>query len=261
MQNFSGDYCIGIPGTELDYFSWQYQDSTPYGETQFELQIDDNSNFSSPEVDHIVDATGYLSGNWNQQIINVLEDSPSNYCDANNLSQPLIVLQPGSSNLCDHITYNVPYYFRVRVWSTCSVSGWYYNDYSAPNYTTINQGQAMANAYDYSHPAPIINYIFSPSAPKINNNVSFTDGSTCYNNNGTSYSCANGSGTLYFWNFGDGSLVNTNKTNISHSYSSAGSYNTYLELCDGQGCCISPKLLNVSSGNGNSPIWKEISPF
>jgi hypothetical protein len=89
------DYCKSGPGA---IFSWTFTDLDGDSQSAYQVQVDDNSNFSSPEID---------SGKINSS-------SNSYSC------------QTG-------LNYNTTYYWRVRVWdSRGNVSSWSYG----PSFTT-----------------------------------------------------------------------------------------------------------------------------
>jgi plastocyanin len=84
------DYCKVGPGATI--FSWKFTDSDGDSQSAYQVQVDNNSNFSSPEVD---------SGKINS--------SSNSYSPQTGLS------------------YNTTYYWRVRVWdSKGNVSSWSY---------------------------------------------------------------------------------------------------------------------------------------
>ncbi|MHA1470136.1 MAG: hypothetical protein ACTSSP_06180, partial [Candidatus Asgardarchaeia archaeon] len=103
LQRIDPDWCAKPPGY---FFSWIYSDPDEDTEKRFDFQIDNNSNFSSPEIDRTYD--------------NLSNPSPSQNTQS--------VLVAVSSSLPDYLTYNQTYYWRARVWDSKGAnSGWVNN--------------------------------------------------------------------------------------------------------------------------------------
>jgi hypothetical protein len=248
LQAFTGSYCTGIPGAGLAIFRWNYQHTLRMGEVKFEFQVDDNSNFLSPEVDRVYDNLNYAAGDLNQQTVIVQTDPPPYYCDANNLSNQY------PNNLCNHINFNTGYYWRVKVW--------------AKDYTPSEWEQASGVfTYGYTHPCPDPNYPINPYPPIKDTVEIFTDTSVCYTSAGTIYPCKTSPGitNTYTWDFGDGSAkISTsypNNGNVSHTYTSTGSHYSSLKVCDEIGCGFKSKNIFISPGSSTLPVNKEVPPF
>ncbi len=97
LSRTSGDYC-SLP---QESFRWTYSHPTGKNESKYQLQIDNNSNFSSPEVD-ISKNVNLPSGSVNTEVIRVKETPALN-----------------------ELAYNNTYYWRVKVWSNDGLdSGW-----------------------------------------------------------------------------------------------------------------------------------------
>jgi len=243
-------YCYK-KGKGLVGFEWTYRGCYP--ESQFELQIDDDPDFSSPEVDRTVSVNpaDYPNGTKNSQLVEVV---PS----------------PAPS---DSLTYDTTYYWRVRVWdsegnrSDCGYpDGWCYppSGFSSPPGTSF---------YKDPHPYPFVEFEcqnISKSGPLskcekikpkaiVGDTIKFVDESKCYLTGAASseYDCKTGSSTTYSWDFGDGNTSN-HKGDVSHIYQKQGIYNVKLTVCDDVGCCT--KLHTIYVGL-KLPKWKEISPF
>ncbi len=75
----------------------------------------------------------------------------------------------------------------------------------------------------YKEQAPTADFSYSPTSPKVDENVQFTDGSTDQDGTIESWS----------WDFGDGST--SNNQNPTHSYSSEGTYTVKLTVTDDDG--------------------------
>ncbi len=157
----------------------------------------------------------------------------------------------------DYLTYNKSYYLRVRVWDSTGLdSDWVYYDLDGdktPDVFIIDP-----------HAWPSPQFGFLPSMPGVDQPIQFLDFSMCY---GSSYSCQNinpntGGYNQYIWDFGDGTTSNE-RGSVSHSYSAAGTYEVTLTIRDDLGSCLAPRsvLVVVGPGTGETPLWKEISPF
>ena len=132
-----GDYCA-YPD---HYFSWTYSDPDGDDESQFQFQVDDNSDFSSPEVDQTVTGT-WSDGDSNNQTV-------------------VVAVSPGA----DQISYNTTYYWRVKVWdSGNNDSGWV-------------EGSLFTTE---EHRYPLVDFNWSPTEPSQGEDVLFADQSTVY---------------------------------------------------------------------------------
>ena len=242
LASTSSSYCTGIQGTGIAYFQWYYFDPNGKAESQYEIQIDDNFDFSSPEVDRTVYYTGVASGSLQQQMILVKLDATT----------------AGG----DYITYNTPYYWRVKVKNSSGVSSvWIYYDADDDNDFDEND----TYTYGYTHPAPVPAYSYSPTTVYPLDEVTFSDSSVCYyydeSNQVANSLCSALANTTYAWTFGD-SATSTNKGDTTHTYAQYGTLNTSLYICDDLGCCTTyGNIVIKSAGNGEIPSWKEISPF
>jgi hypothetical protein len=133
-----GDYC----SSPSHFFSWTYSDSDGHTQSKFQFQMDNNSNFSSPEINRTQDGLSNPSPTTNNQTV-IVAVSPSG----------------------DQIGYNTTYYWRVKVWDSIGDdSGWI----SGSSITTEK------------HRYPTINFSWSPENPSEEEDVAFTDGSTVY---------------------------------------------------------------------------------
>jgi len=257
LSSTAGSYCTGIQGVGIAYFQWYYLDPQSKTQYQYEIQIDDNSDFSSPEVDRIAYYTGTPSGSQQQQLVLVKQ----------------VATTPG----CDYINYSTTYYWRVKVKNSAKVdSGWiYYNG----GYGVSVQESQTSYTYEYAHPSPVPAYSYAPSAPAPTTLVNFTDSSICYDNTSL-ISCADLTdclgGNCYTWSLGDSGSNSDPATNppvvyytegnipasIAHTYTQAATFGTSLKVCDDIGCCTAAKNINVQSTTGKDlPSWKEVSPF
>jgi len=139
LKVVKGDYCSSPPA---HYFSWTYTDPAGDNENQFQFQVDNNSDFGSPEVNR---TQGGLS-------------NPSPFTN----NQTVIVVESPAPN---QIGYNDTYYWRVKVWDVHSAdSGWI----NGPSFTTE------------PHRYPSVNFNWSPQEPSVEEDVLFADQSTVY---------------------------------------------------------------------------------
>jgi len=134
----SSTYCGGAS----HYFSWTYSDPEGDEEERFQFQVDNNSDFSSPEVDRDYEDLSNPSPTTNSQTVSVVES-------------------PGS----DQIGYNTTYYWRVKVYDQYSAdSGW------------VNGSSFTTETHRY----PTISFSWDPTEPNQDEDVDFTDESTVY---------------------------------------------------------------------------------
>jgi hypothetical protein len=228
----------------IAYFKWYYLDPGARRQTEYTIQIDDNLDFSSPEVNRTVYYTNAASGSLQQQLVLVkqLETTPG----------------------CDFITYNTAYYWRVKVKNTAGVesSGIYHNGLYG---TTTSPGTSYT--YEYAHPAPVVAYSI-PETTSPGTETAFTDSSLCYVSGETGPIACSSIAQSYLWNFGDQGYnsaypsTDTTMGSVTHIYTTAHDYTTSLRICDEVGCCLAQKPISVVAGSANTlPVWKEVSPF
>ena len=135
----SATYCGSSAG---HHFSWDYSDPDGDDESRFQFQVDDNSDFSSPEVDRDYGGLSNPSPTTNNQTVNVFE-SPSS----------------------DQLGYNTIYDWRVRVYDSAgSDSGW------------VNGPSFITELHRY----PLIDFDWSPLEPSAEEDVLFADQSVVY---------------------------------------------------------------------------------
>jgi hypothetical protein len=197
-----GDYC----STPSHIFSWTYSDQDGDSQSQFRFQVDNNSDFSSPEIDRTASGLSNPS------------PSPNN--------QPVTVaVSPGA----DQIGYNSNYYWQVRVWdSQGGDSGWINGTYFSTE----------------KHQYPTIDFSWTPQNPNINENTQFTDISTCYDDISSGSSCnANDS---FWWTFlPDGSPANSTLQNPLVKFLSTWTKSVTLRITDSDGLpCPGTKPVN-----------------
>jgi len=233
-------YCL-CEGLCMVAFQWEYRDGNGDAESQFQIQIDDNSDFSSPEVDRIKDVDDLPDGFINTQAV---------------LAKP----EPGDGSL----VYDTAYYWRVKVWdSTGMPSEWHYG----------------TSFFKDPHPYPSIEFecqvsggeeqICEEMLPKamIGEKIKLIDKSICYSScdeygcveyNCKDTPCAGCDWTNeYTWDFGDETQSNT-IGDTTHTYAKAGPYMVNLIIEDDVGSCQKGHTIFIGF---KLPGWKEVSPF
>ena len=144
----SAYYCGSSPA---HYFSWIYSDLDGHSQTRFQFQVDNNSDFSSPEI--------------NRDYINLSNPSPTT-----NNQTATIAVSPGS----DQIGYNTAYYWRVKVYDFKETnSGWV----SGSSFTTK------------PHLYPLVDFNWTPENPSQEENILFVDQTICYGVGNNPVSC------------------------------------------------------------------------
>jgi hypothetical protein len=217
----SADYCgtTGYPSVRL---RWQFSDP---GDTQsaYQIQVDNNSNFSSPEVD-----TGKVIS-----------------------SSQAFLIQPPYPTL----SWNTSYYWRLKVWDSQDTSS---------NWVTYQDNLSPPESFiTISHSYPYLDLTFSPSRPKINEIVTFTDNSKCYSVGNLEYDCKNGGANiLYKWDFTDDGIVDsTLKGNATTTYLANGNYTVRLTITDNSlspsATCDATRQVTVRV---RLPDWREVPP-
>jgi len=219
----AADYC-GITGYPPVRVHWQFSDlDSGDSQSAYQIQVDDNSDFSSLLVD-----TGKIS----------------------NSSQSFLI-GPSYPTL----SWNATYYWRLKVWDskdTSSTDWIVYQDNVPPleSFTTA------------SHSYPYPNFTFSPQNPAIGEVVTFIDNSKCYSSPGnTEYNCSTGGSISYLWDFGNGQ-TSTTKGDVTTTYATAGPKTVRLTITDNNltpaGSCDTTRQVTVALP---FPEWEEIPPF
>jgi len=237
----SDDYCALVP---VRTFSWNYNDSDGDDESQFQLQIDDNSDFSSPEVNvcgignlpcSVPGGLSVPSGGVNFKNIDVMEF-------------------PG----LDQLGYNKTYYWRVKVWdSVGGSSGWIEYDPDANPLTQNPVGTPL-------HPYPNASFTCSPdlgvSCP-INHDI--LELITFGDDPDPGADPDRYGPYVLNWNFCKNTVPAcagniANGTPVSYTYTAGGSYDVELKATDNDGyVCTFVQTLNIANAR---PKWNEINP-
>ena len=144
----SAFYCSSAP---THYFEWIHSDDDDDDvQTQFQFQVDDNNDFSSPEINK--DFTGLSNPN-----------------PTTNNQTAIVAVSPG----VDQISYNTTYYWRVKVYDGDLDSGWV----SGSSFTTE------------PHLYPLVDFSWEPENPSAEEDVQFTDESDCYDSDNALIDC------------------------------------------------------------------------
>ncbi|MBZ9572729.1 hypothetical protein KJA17_00850 [Patescibacteria group bacterium] len=199
-----GDYCT-VPLRPI--FSWTFSDPEP-GDTQgaYQVQVDNNSNFSSPEVD---------SGK--------VYSSSESYVPVGSLS------------------YNTTYWWRLKVWDNHDAqSDWI----SGPSFTTSLHAWPYPD-FSWSPPSPTEGEIVQFCAIQ-EAGVCPEDVSTCYDINNNEISCSGKSFLWTFpsgTEFATGTSSTSENPRVK--FDSTGVKDVTLEITDDVGTCPRTKSVGV----------------
>ena len=217
------DWCGSPPSY---FFSWTYSDVDEDDESRFDFQVDNNSDFSSPEID------------WTYSGLSNPSPSPNNQAG-------LVAV----SVLPDYLTYGQTYYWRVRVWDNRGAnSGWV---------------QAGSSFTTQPHAWPNPDFVWIPDPPVPKEGVQFTDQSTCYDNSSIGSPCDDDAldpkPDSFFWTFEDASPANSGIQNPTTTFTATGNKQVTLRVTDFDGYfCTGTKSINIALP---LPKWKEIKPW
>lgn len=204
-------------------FNWTYSDPNTDEQSRYRFQVDNNSDFSSKEVD--INITG-------------LSD-PSPTIDSQSI---IVATQPGANQLA----FNTTYYWRVRVFDEHDLAS-----------TTFIQGSPFTTpVYHY----PACDFTSNPEKPNAEETVYFIDTSTCWDEDPINGSdCSILKGDSFLWTITSGDPSSSTGENPSSSFSLPGNYNVTLQVTDSGGhTCSKTKSVRVDYP---VPKWKEILPW
>lgn len=213
-----GDYCA-VPLHPI--FSWTFSDSDP-GDTQgsYQVQADNNSNFSSPEVD---------SGKVSSASESYYSPTP--------------------------LSYNTTYYWRLKVWDNYDTES---NWVSGPSFTTPSHAYPDPNFSRFPS-SPNQGEVIQFCAVQ-EPGVCPEDKSTCYSVGGSipPPSCS-GKTFLWTFPVGSEFATGTSSTseNPRVKFNSTGVKSVSLEITDEVGSCSRTKTVGVMLP---LPKWREVAP-
>ena len=215
-----GNYC----SSPAHFFSWTYSDADGDAETRFQFQvdnnIDNNSDFSSPEI------------NRDEQGLN----NPSPFTN----NQNALVSVAAAS---DRLVYNTTYYWQVRVYDNQgNNSGWV----SGSSFKTEK------------HLYPSVDFSWAPTNPSANEAVQFADQSECYGLGNVIVVCPSNAWSWNIPDAAYINSTNSSSQNPQVEFLSNGTKAVTLTVTDSDGySCPVSKNVNVGL---SLPGWKEIAP-
>jgi hypothetical protein len=223
----SWSHCL-FQEISLPTFYWTYSDPDGDPQTAYEIRIDNDSDFS------VVDGDEYQ-------------------CDGAICSGGAsTAYTPIPADWSDWMAWNTNYWWIVRVKD--DHENW--SEWSDPN-------NFLTPIHAYPHP----DFTHQPQFPAAEEEVLFTDTSTCYNITGNSYSCKNNVNNRYQWDFEDDGIIDCDSNinpacrgDATTSYSTAGDYTVRLYITNDIGTC---------DGTGDTPIsaarplpeYREVPPI
>lgn len=204
-------------------FQWTFSDLGDT-ESQFQIQIDNNNDFSSPTVDRTFSGLTNPDGAINTQAV--------------------LLVATTDAQGADKVSYNTTYYWRVRVWDSANApSGWT----SGSFFTTPDH---LAPSVDFTPPVPPLFF--------ANELINFNDNSVCYDSSGA-VPCKS-----WVWNFeGVDELPIVNPPNLNgnttHTFTTANTYDITLTVTDqDDNSCTNP--LGSKVLKSLQPKWREVVP-
>jgi len=214
--------------TQYYTFRWTYTDVDNDIQKRLDFQVDNNADFSSPEVSRSYDNLSgpvWASPNVNSQIVS-LGTNPTT---------------PG----CDYLTYNTTYYWRSKV---------YDEHYGASAWVTGTSFKTGIHHY------PLITFTWDPVNPNTNETVQFNDTSKCWDEDAVNGAgCSPTASDIYQWTFPSGTPATSTAENPSVKFSAPGDYIVSLRITDGDGyACTKTQTVSVDYP---MPRWREIRPF
>ncbi|MCX6760062.1 MAG: LamG domain-containing protein, partial [Candidatus Nealsonbacteria bacterium] len=220
---------------------WTYKDIEGDVQNDYQIQLDDDSNFTSIDRDCTFN---------------------------NNLAHEAIArtkLSPFTSTCPDiYIEYGKKYYWRVRVKAgsgNTDWSNWSNATIPAESFTTPSQ------------PYPYVDFSCSPTSVTKKRDVTFIDASKCYSGGGmVPCNSIEDDQIIYTWNFGADvrpdycSPINAKIPPITCQYDFVANEarNEIIQLTisdNGNSCPSSVRMVQVSGNPFRPPTWIEIAPF
>jgi len=240
-QHYCPPQCAQRKG--LIGFKWRYRDPNKDPMTRFEFQVDDNSDFSSPEVSRDWKDVDFSDGDTIEQAVTISADVIS-----------------------DEINYNATqYYWRVKVYDNQeSDSGWIeYNDSSNNDQFPVPPGPAgddNPNTFTTAaHAWPWPTFYWDPMLPGEGDQVDFFNTTTFYD--GVCDPTIDNPSCIYYWTFEDATPDSSPLETPPLVTFPMGDKKVTLRATDSdEYSCLKESTVPVG-GKLPSPDWIEIPPF
>ena len=229
--------CGVAPATELENLSWKYNDADGDFQSDYEIVIDDNSDFSSPVIDCTITTTTVPVAPGDTETAQVkVVDNPSSNCT-------------GRDDSTFEVAYDSKYYWHVRVKDGTAWSDWS----TTTNFTTD------AHAY------PWVDWTYTPQKVSVDEVVSTTNKSICYDSSNSSTICSwswtvNGNSTPDgTWEFASTTPPSTaTSKEPSFIFKTSTTFAVDLKATDPTDySCDKNQDIHV---NPHLPRWKEVKP-
>ena len=229
--------CNVAPATELENLSWKYNDADGDYQSDYEIVVDDNSDFSSPVIDCTVSTTTVPVGPGDTDSVQVkVVSSPSSNCT-------------GRDDSTYEVSYNTTYYWHVRVKDGSDWSDW------SPTVSFTTD----------PHAYPWVDWTYDPQKVSVDEVVSTTNNSICYDSSNNSTACnwlwtVNGNSTPDgTWEFASTSPTSTaTSKEPSFIFKTSTTFAVDLKATDPSDySCNETHNIHV---NPHLPRWKEVKP-
>lgn len=225
------NYCVSGPSTTV---VWNYSDPSGSPQSAYQVQIDDQPSFNSPE--------------WDSD--KVLSSSQSNNTGNCNPSNP-----NGTGPGTCRIGFNTTYSVRVRTWNSYDVKSAWQNATSCNGDGCQPNGQWKTPSHAYPNANSPYQFIWSPANPAVNSPIQFTD---------RAWFDPSSNQKAWSWTFvpAGGGPGSSTVQNPIYTFNSEGVYQVTERVRDnalppGQYCTGPTQAVNIQKP---IPIWKEIAP-
>ncbi len=215
------DYCSAGPSVTV---SWNYSDPEMTPQSAYQVQVDNNASFGSPEFD-----SGKRTGATTSYYVN------------------------------SGLTWGTVYRSRVRVWDgSDTVSAWTEQSLCAgpPGNPSGCQGdQRSWRSPQNQYPTNVSTFSWTPSKVITDEVTQFDDAQTvCYKTPPNTVDPCH----QWDWTWGDGT-PGVSQQDPTHTFSTEGTYQVTLKATDSLNgyACSATKTVNVQKP---IPTWKEIIP-
>ena len=223
----SNDYC-GITGYPPVRLRWEFYDPSGLTQSAYQIQIDDNPDFSPPII---VDTGKVISS-----------------------ASSFVVAPPYQT-----LSWGRTYYWRIKVWNSQNVSSdWivYQNNTPPPeSFTTISQ------------PFPFVNVNWNPQNPAVNQTVQFCsvpESGKCETQPSGGWTQCYVSPCTWYWTFPSDWEYATGSSSSSKNpagqFTLAGDKTFNLEVRDNRGYSCRACPLGCTLNVRRLPIWFPIPP-